>query len=69
VPIAYVGHADSWDSVEVRGEIARRDCLVAYRQGGRVQAVASIYRDRESLLIEAAMERGDDAAVERLLRS
>jgi NADPH-dependent 2,4-dienoyl-CoA reductase/sulfur reductase-like enzyme len=69
VPIAYVGHAESWDSVEVRGEIARRDCLVAYRQGGRVLAVASIYRDRESLLIEAAMERGDDAAVEQLLRA
>ena len=30
-------------------------------------AVASIYRDKESLLIEAAMERGDDAEVERLL--
>jgi hypothetical protein len=69
VPIAYVGHAESWDSVEVRGEIARRDCLVAYRQGGRVQAVASIYRDKESLLIEAAMERGDDAAIEQLLRT
>ena len=34
-----------------------------------LQAVASVYRDRESLLIEAAMERGDDAAVEALLRA
>jgi hypothetical protein len=33
-----------------------------------VQAVASVYRDRESLLIEAAMERGDDAAIEALLK-
>ena len=69
VPIAYVGHAESWDSIEVKGNIAGRDCLVAYRQAGRVQAVASIYRDRESLLIEAAMERGDDPAIERVLRA
>ena len=34
-----------------------------------MQAVASISRDRESLLIEAAMERGDDGAVEALLRA
>jgi len=68
VPINYVGHTDGWDSIEVAGNIAARSCLVAYRQAGRVQAVASIYRDRESLQIEAAMERGDDAAVEALLR-
>ena len=36
--------------------------------GGRVLAVASIYRDQESLRIEAAMERGDEAGVEALLR-
>jgi len=69
VPINYVGHAEGWDSLQVVGSIASRSCLVAYRQAGRVQAVASVYRDRESLLIEAAMERGDDAAVEALLRA
>ena len=68
VPINYVGHAEGWDSIEIAGDVAARNCLVAYRQSGRVQAVASIYRDRESLLIEAAMERGDDAAVEAQLR-
>jgi NADPH-dependent 2,4-dienoyl-CoA reductase/sulfur reductase-like enzyme len=68
VPINYVGHAEGWDSIEIAGDVTARNCLVAYRQSGRVQAVASIYRDRESLLIEAAMERGDDAAVEARLR-
>jgi NADPH-dependent 2,4-dienoyl-CoA reductase/sulfur reductase-like enzyme len=67
VPIAYVGHAESWDAVQVKGNVSGRDCVVAYRAAGRVLAVASIYRDRDSLLIEAAMERGDDAAVEALL--
>ncbi len=68
VPIAYVGHAESWDAIEVSGSIPGRDCLVAYRRAGRVQAVASIYRDRESLRIEAAMERGDEDAIEAVLR-
>jgi apoptosis-inducing factor 3 len=63
VPINYVGHAETWDSIQVIGDVAQRSCLVAYRRSGRVLAVASIYRDRESLLVEAAMERGDDAAV------
>jgi len=67
VPINYVGHAESWDAVEVTGSIAERNCLVAYRKTGRVLAVSSIYRDRESLRIEAAMERGDDPAIEALL--
>jgi len=57
VPINYVGHAESWDEIAVEGDIAAKDCLVRYRQGGRVLAVASIYRDVESLKIEAAMEK------------
>ncbi len=68
VPINYVGHAESWDSIQIAGSIPDRNCLVAYRQGGRIQAVASIYRDKESLSIEAAMERGDDSTLNSLLR-
>jgi prolyl-tRNA editing enzyme YbaK/EbsC (Cys-tRNA(Pro) deacylase) len=57
VPINYVGHAETWDEIGVDGDIAAKDCLVRYKQAGRVLAVASIYRDLESLKIEAAMER------------
>jgi hypothetical protein len=67
VPINYVGHAESWDSIQITGSIPDRNCLVTYRQGGRIQAVASIYRDKESLSIEAAMERGDDPTLDSLL--
>jgi NADPH-dependent 2,4-dienoyl-CoA reductase/sulfur reductase-like enzyme/nitrite reductase/ring-hydroxylating ferredoxin subunit len=56
VPINYVGHAESWDEIEVDGDIGKRDCVVRYKQGGRVLAVASIYRDADSLRVEAAME-------------
>jgi len=57
VPINYVGHAEKWDEIEVDGNIGAKDCLVRYKSGGRVLAVASIYRDVASLEAELAMER------------
>lgn len=57
VPINYVGHAETWDDIEIDGSIAERDCLLRYKRGGRVLAVASIYRDLASLQAELAMER------------
>lgn len=57
VPINYVGHAERWDEIAVDGSIAGRDCVLRYERGGRVLAVASIYRDLESLKLEAAMQR------------
>jgi NADPH-dependent 2,4-dienoyl-CoA reductase/sulfur reductase-like enzyme len=57
VPINYVGHAEKWDVLTIDGDIKTRDCLVSYQRQGRVLAVASIYRDRESLEVELTMER------------
>jgi apoptosis-inducing factor 3 len=57
VPINYVGHAEKWDEIAVEGDIAGRDCVLRYKRGGRVLAVASIYRDLASLEAEVAMER------------
>ena len=57
VPINYVGHAERWDTIEVEGNIAARDCAVRFVHGGRALAVATIYRDRQSLEAEVAMER------------
>ncbi|HWV96031.1 MAG TPA: FAD-dependent oxidoreductase [Xanthobacteraceae bacterium] len=62
VPINYVGHAEQWDEIAVEGSIADRDCLVRYKQGGRVLAVASIYRDLASLQAELAMEQAANVA-------
>jgi len=56
VPINYVGHAEAWDELVVDGDIAARDCMLRYKRNGRVLAVASIYRDVDSLKAEAAME-------------
>ncbi len=56
VPINYVGHAEKWDRVDIDGGIKSRDCLVRYRQNGKVLAVASIFRDIDSLKAEMSME-------------
>jgi NADPH-dependent 2,4-dienoyl-CoA reductase/sulfur reductase-like enzyme len=59
VPINYVGHAEKWDEIAIDGNIAAKDCLLKYKSGGRVLAVASIYRDLDSLKAELAMEQMD----------
>ena len=56
VSINYVGHAEQWDAVEIEGDIAARDCLLRFKRSGRTLAVASIFRDIESLEAEVAME-------------
>jgi len=57
VPINYVGHAEKWDELTIDGDVMARNCLLRYKRNGRVLAVASIYRDVESLKAEVAMER------------
>jgi NADPH-dependent 2,4-dienoyl-CoA reductase/sulfur reductase-like enzyme len=57
VPINYIGHAERWDTITVEGDIKAKDCLLRYRRDGRVLAVASIYRDLDSLKAELAMEQ------------
>lgn len=57
VPINYVGHAEKWDDIAIEGSVKDKDCVVRFKRNGRVLAVASIYRDLESLQAEAAMEQ------------
>ncbi len=57
VPINYVGHAEKWDTIEIDGDVMKRDCVVRYKLGGKVMAVASIYRDGDSLKAAAEMEK------------
>jgi apoptosis-inducing factor 3 len=60
VSINYIGHAETWDELTIDGDIAARDCLLRYKRKCRVLAVASNFRDVESLMAEITMER--DAA-------
>ena len=58
-PINYVGHAESWDAVEIDGRLEDNDCAIAYRRGSRQLALATIGRDGQSLRWEAEMESGE----------
>ena len=69
VPINVVGHAKEWDEEIVRGEPSDRDVMVGYRKDGAIQAVASIYRDLESLRAEYALAHQDPESLERLFDS
>jgi len=69
VTLAYVGHANGEAQIEVIGSLEKRDATVIYRLGGKVAAVLTVGRDRESLEIEAALERQDAPALEELLRA
>jgi hypothetical protein len=57
MPINYVGHAEKWDELAIDGDIAGKDCLVRFKRDARTLAVASIFRDVESLQAEVTMER------------
>lgn len=67
VPINYVGHAEEWDQIDTAGSVKDRDCLVAYRKDGKTLAMASIYRDEESLRAELAMERREESKLRELV--
>ena len=54
--INYVGHAEKWDRVDIAGSFDAKDCAVTYRRGSRTLAVATIFRDLQSLQTELAME-------------
>jgi NADPH-dependent 2,4-dienoyl-CoA reductase/sulfur reductase-like enzyme/nitrite reductase/ring-hydroxylating ferredoxin subunit len=55
--LAYVGHAEHWETAEIEGQLDARDCTITYRNGGRKLAVAVIHRDLEGLRAEVAFER------------
>ena len=53
--IAYVGHAPRWDRVDEQGDPAAMDYAARFYQGERLLAVATIFRDGESLAVEAEL--------------
>ena len=56
VSINYVGHAESWDRADVDGTPEDRDVAVRFVKSNRTLALATIFRDKESLHAEVAME-------------
>lgn len=57
--LAYVGHASTWDNVAIDGKLDAdsRDFSITYRRAGQKLAVATVYRDLESLRAELELEQ------------
>ena len=63
VPVAYVGHAQKWDRIELEGDLEAQDCAVRYLNEGKLLALATIGRDQESLAVEAELRRRVSSAM------
>ena len=60
--LAYVGHAERWDDVEIVGSLEARDCTIIYKRDGRELAKAFVHRDLDGLRTELEFERRIAAA-------
>jgi NADPH-dependent 2,4-dienoyl-CoA reductase/sulfur reductase-like enzyme len=58
--LAYVGHGDGWDAIELDGDLQERNCSIIFRRGGKKLAVALIHRDLEGLRAELEFESSID---------
>jgi NADPH-dependent 2,4-dienoyl-CoA reductase/sulfur reductase-like enzyme/nitrite reductase/ring-hydroxylating ferredoxin subunit len=56
VGINYVGHAAAWDRIEIAGSLEARDAAVRFVTKGKVAALATIFRDQDSLAFERQLE-------------
>jgi NADPH-dependent 2,4-dienoyl-CoA reductase/sulfur reductase-like enzyme/nitrite reductase/ring-hydroxylating ferredoxin subunit len=68
ITLSYVGHASGTAETEVLGSLERRDATVVYRDAGKLAAVLTVNRDKQSLEFESALERRDESALEALLK-
>ena len=57
VSISYVGHAEKWDRIDVSGDAAARDVAVRFIRNGQTLALATLFRDGDSLRGEVELER------------
>jgi NADPH-dependent 2,4-dienoyl-CoA reductase/sulfur reductase-like enzyme len=57
VSINYVGHAERWDTLQIDGAPEQRDVAVRFVRGGKTLALATIFRDAESLAFERSLEQ------------
>src|SRR5216110_676289 len=58
--IHYVGHGSAGDHASVSGDLKAKHASVIFSSDGKLNAVASVGRDRENLEAEVALERGEE---------
>lgn len=54
--LGYVGHAESWDKIEIDGTF-EDGCTISYLRGGKKLAMGVVHRDVEGLRAELAFEQ------------
>ena len=54
--INYVGHAGAWDRIQIEGSFDKHDAAVRFMAADKTLALATIYRDQESLEFERKLE-------------
>jgi len=66
--LGYVGYSDSFDRMEVLGDINSNNFAVAYYEDLRIAALLTSGRDDESLKVEEALSHLDDKKVHEIVR-
>lgn len=69
VILSYVGHAEAFDRMECYGDLHSKDFAVSFYEDERIAAVATVGRDKESLLVEDALEHFDNNKVKDILEN
>ena len=59
ISLRYVGHAEDWDEVVIRGSLDDRQFVAAYVSDGEVRALAAVGRDQEAVAFHRLMARGE----------
>ena len=67
VSLAYAGHAEEWDRIDMSGEPIRGEGLAAFRLAGRTLAVLSTGREQDLARARAAIGEGDEATLNELV--
>ena len=62
VGINYVGHAGAWSRIEIEGSFDERNAAVRFIAGEKTLALATIYRDQQSLQFERQLELSGGSA-------
>ena len=56
--LGYAGHAETWDEIIVRGDLAKKEFTAFYVKGGKLLAAAASNRDADLLAAEAILRDG-----------
>src|SRR4029079_16772719 len=69
VTLNYVGHAEKWDRIIERGNLASRRYVAGFQREDKILSIVTVGEDLLSLEVGAAMKAGNEERVKELLAS